>query len=240
MQRTARRLRSGTASSASATRCCFCNRLGGAQMACRFEILQQDGGARRGRLTLTHGVVETPVFMAVGTQATVKTLDSADLDELGAPIILGNTYHLYLRPGHSLVAEAGGLHGFMNWNRPILTDSGGFQVFSLSHLRTIEEEGVWFRSHLDGSKHLFTPERVVEIQEALGADIAMVFDECPPYPAEYDYVKASTERTTRWAERCLRAHRREDQALFAIVQGGMYPELRAQSAAELVELDFPG
>lgn len=209
-------------------------------MACRFTIHQRDGQARTGRLDLTHGSVETPVFMPVGTQATVKALSSDDLEALDAAIILGNTYHLYLRPGHELIAEAGGLHGFMSWERPILTDSGGFQVFSLSELREITEEGVWFRSHLDGSRHLFTPEKVMEIEQALGADIAMAFDECPPYPAEYAYVKESLERTTRWAERCKKAHTRKDQALFGIVQGGMFPDLRTQSAREIVALDFPG
>lgn len=209
-------------------------------MACRFTIYQRDGRARTGRLELTHGVVETPVFMPVGTQATVKGLASEHLEALDASIILSNTYHLYLRPGHDLVAEAGGLHGFMSWDRPILTDSGGFQVFSLAELREIEEDGVWFRSHLDGSRHLFTPEKVMEIQQSLGADIAMAFDECAPYPAEYSYVKASLERTTRWAERCKKAHTRKDQALFGIVQGGMFPELRTQSLEEIVAFDFPG
>lgn len=225
-------------------RCCFYElRLNDGEeevVACRFTIHQRDGQARTGRLDLTHGSVETPVFMPVGTQATVKALSSDDLEALDAAIILGNTYHLYLRPGHELIAEAGGLHGFMSWERPILTDSGGFQVFSLSELREITEEGVWFRSHLDGSRHLFTPEKVMEIEQALGADIAMAFDECPPYPAEYAYVKESLERTTRWAERCKKAHTRKDQALFGIVQGGMFPDLRTQSAREIVALDFPG
>ncbi len=209
-------------------------------VACRFTVLHRDGQARTGRLDLPHGSVDTPVFMPVGTQATVKALSSEDLEALDARIILANTYHLYLRPGHELIAEAGGLHGFMSWERPILTDSGGFQVFSLSELREITEEGVWFRSHLDGSRHLFTPEKVMEIEQALGADIAMAFDECPPYPAEYAYVKESLERTTRWAERCKKAHTRKDQALFGIVQGGMFPDLRTQSVREIVSLDFPG
>lgn len=209
-------------------------------VACQFTILHSDGRARRGRLKLTRGVVETPIFMPVGTQATVKGLSSENLEALDAQIILANTYHLYLRPGHDLIAEAGGLQGFMSWDRPMLTDSGGFQVFSLSELREIEEQGVWFRSHLDGSRHLFTPEKVMEIQQALGADIAMAFDECAPYPAEYAYVKASLERTTRWAERCKKAHTREDQALFGIVQGGMFADLRTQSLEEIVALDFPG
>ncbi len=209
-------------------------------MSLRFELLARSGGARRGRLTLPHGTVETPVFMPVGTQATVKAMAPGELKELGATIILSNTYHLYLRPGEEVIRAAGGLHAFMNWDRPILTDSGGFQVMSLSELRKIEEEGVWFRSHLDGSKHFFTPERVVEIQETLGSDIMMVLDECPPYPADYAYVKQSTERTTRWAARCKKAKTREELSLFGIVQGGMYKDLRARSVEELVALDFPG
>lgn len=209
-------------------------------MSLQFEVLGKSGRARRGRLSLPHGTIETPVFMPVGTQATVKAMSPDELRELGATIILSNTYHLYLRPGHDLIQEAGGLHAFMNWDRPILTDSGGFQVFSLSKLREIEEDGVWFRSHHDGSRHLFTPEKVVAIQEALGSDIMMVFDECPPYPAEYAYVKQSLERTTRWAKRCKAAATRDDQSLFGIVQGGMYADLRSQSVHELLELDFPG
>jgi queuine tRNA-ribosyltransferase len=163
-----------------------------------------------------------------------------ELKELGATIILSNTYHLYLRPGHELVREAGGLHRFMNWERAILTDSGGFQVFSLGALRTIKEEGVSFRSHIDGSEHFLTPETVTAIQEALGADIIMAFDECAPYPAGRDYIRESLARTTRWAERCLKSKSRPDQALFAIVQGGMYPDLRRESARQLVAMDFPG
>lgn len=209
-------------------------------MALHFTLYKQDGQARRGRLTLTHGTVETPVFMPVGTQATVKTLAPEELKSIGAEIILSNTYHLYLRPNHEIIREAGGLHSFMNWDRPILTDSGGFQVFSLAGLRKIEEEGVWFQSHHDGSKHLFTPEKVVAIQEALGSDIAMVFDECAPYPADRDYVKQSLERTTRWAKRCQAVAQRDDQALFGIVQGGMYYDLRAESAEQLLNLEFPG
>lgn len=209
-------------------------------MSLHFEVLCRSGNARRARLTLPHGVVETPVFMPVGTQATVKAMSPDELRELGASIILSNTYHLYLRPGDDLIREAGGLHDFMNWDRPILTDSGGFQVMSLSSLRKIEEEGVLFRSHHDGSKHLFTPERVVAIQEALGSDIMMAFDECPPYPAQYDYVKTSLERTTRWAKRCKEAQTRHELSLFGIVQGGMFADLRSQSAEQLRELDFPG
>ncbi|ERI09493.1 tRNA-guanine transglycosylase [Aneurinibacillus aneurinilyticus ATCC 12856] len=179
--------------------------------------------------------------MPVGTLATVKTMTPEDLKEMNAQIILSNTYHLFLRPGHELVAEAGGLHSFMNWDRAILTDSGGFQVFSLSNLRQIDEEGVAFRSHLSGEKLFLSPEKAMEIQNALGADIMMAFDECAPYPAEPEYVKPSMERTTRWAERCLKAHKRpHDQALFGIVQGGMYRELREQSARDITSLDFPG
>ncbi|SJZ72155.1 tRNA guanosine(34) transglycosylase Tgt [Selenihalanaerobacter shriftii] len=196
--------------------------------------------ARLGEFSTPHGVIETPIFMPVGTQATVKTMTPEELEELGAQIILSNTYHLYLRPGHELIAEAGGLHEFMNWDRPILTDSGGFQVFSLADMRDISEEGVEFQSHLDGSKHFITPEKATEIQMDLGADIIMSFDECPPYPAEKDYVKESLERTTRWAKRCKEAHTRDDQALFGIIQGGMHRDLREQSAKEIIDLDFPG
>lgn len=212
-------------------------------MAIRYELIKEcaQTGARLGRLHTPHGIIETPIFMPVGTQATVKAMTPEELKEMEAQIILSNTYHLYLRPGHDLVKEAGGLHKFMNWDRPILTDSGGFQVFSLGDLRKITEEGVTFQSHLDGSKHFLSPEKVVEIENALGADIIMAFDECAPYPAEHDYVKKSLERTTRWAVRCKEAHTNtENQALFGIVQGGMYRDLREQSAAELVALDFPG
>ena len=198
-------------------------------------------GARLGIVHTPHGSFETPAFMPVGTQATVKTMSPEELKEIGSGIILSNTYHLWLRPGHDIVKEAGGLHKFMNWDRPILTDSGGFQVFSLSKLRTIEEEGVHFRHHLNGSKLFLSPEKAMEIQNDLGADIMMAFDECPPYPATFDYMKASVERTSRWAERCLTAHSRPtDQALFGIVQGGEFEELRKQSARDLVSLDFPG
>lgn len=211
-------------------------------MSFRFEVLNKDPGsaARLGRIQTPHGTIETPVFMPVGTQATVKTLTPEELREVGAEIILSNTYHLYLRPGYELVAEAGGLHAFMNWNRPVLTDSGGFQVFSLAPLRKITEEGVKFRSHIDGSEHFLGPERATQIQNALGADIIMAFDECPPYPVELDYAKRSLERTTRWAARCKEAHGRLDQALFGIVQGSVFPELREQSAREITDLDFPG
>ena len=195
---------------------------------------------RVGVLTTEHSQIQTPCFMPVGTQATVKTLSQEELTELGAEIILSNTYHLYLRPGHELIAELGGLHSFMSWSGSILTDSGGFQVFSLSKLREITEEGVHFRSHLDGSKHFFTPELAIEIQEALGADIIMCFDECISLPAEREYIEESVARTTRWAERCLKAHKRKDQALFGIVQGGTDPDLRLVSAKDLVSLGFPG
>ncbi len=198
-------------------------------------------GARLGIVHTPHGSFETPTFMPVGTQATVKTMSPEELKEIGSGIILSNTYHLWLRPGNDIIKEAGGLHKFMNWDKPILTDSGGFQVFSLSKFRTIEEEGVHFRHHLNGDKLFLSPEKATEIQNDLGADIMMAFDECPPYPATHAYMKASVERTSRWAERCLRAHQRpNDQALFGIVQGGEFEDLRKQSAKDLVALDFPG
>ncbi|MCI8646956.1 MAG: tRNA guanosine(34) transglycosylase Tgt [Firmicutes bacterium] len=211
--------------------------------AISYELIKKDKEtkARRGRLTTPHGTIETPVFMPVGTAATVKAMRPEEVKELGAEIILSNTYHLYLRPGHDIVREAGGLHKFMNWDRPILTDSGGFQVFSLGDLRRITEEGTEFRSHIDGSKHMLSPEKSVEIQTALGSDIMMAFDECAPYPADRAYVKNSLERTTRWLVRCKEAHKNtEKQALFGIMQGGMYPDLRKQSAEEIVALDLPG
>ena len=213
------------------------------KQAITYELLHQDknSGARRGVIHTPHGEIQTPVFMPVGTQATVKSLTPEELKEIGAQIILSNTYHLYLRPGHELVKEAGGLHQFMRWDRPILTDCGGFQVFSLSDLRTISEEGVEFKSHLDGSKHFLSPEKVMEIEEALGADIIMAFDECVEYPASYEYTKNSMERTTRWAKRCKEAHKTVDkQGLFGIIQGGFYKDLRLQSAKDLIALDFPG
>lgn len=212
-------------------------------MAITYEHIKtcKQSGARLGRVHTPHGVIDTPTFMPVGTQATVKTMSPEELQAMDAHIILSNTYHLFLRPGHDIVRQAGGLHKFMNWNRPILTDSGGFQVFSLSDMRKISEEGVEFRSHLNGDKLFISPEKSIEIQNALGADIIMAFDECPPYPATHEYAKQSLERTTRWAERCLKAHTRPgEQALFGIVQGGMYEDLRKQSAAELTSLDFPG
>jgi queuine tRNA-ribosyltransferase len=211
--------------------------------AVTYELIKTcaQTGARLGRVHTPHGVIDTPAFMPVGTQATVKSMSPEELKTLGAQIILSNTYHLFLRPGHELVKEAGGLHKFMNWDRPILTDSGGFQVFSLSEMRKITEQGVEFRSHINGDKMSLNPESATQVQNALGADIIMAFDECPPYPAEYEYVKQSTERTSRWAERCLKAHGRpNDQAMFAIVQGGMHKDLRIKSLQDLTSLDFPG
>ncbi|NLM04619.1 MAG: tRNA guanosine(34) transglycosylase Tgt [Clostridiales bacterium] len=212
-------------------------------MALTYELIKEckQTGARLGKIHTKHGSIETPIFMPVGTQATVKTMTPEELKEINAQIILSNTYHLYLRPGHEIIKKAGGLHEFMNWDRPILTDSGGFQVFSLNELRKITEEGVEFRSHLDGSKHFLSPEKAVEIQNTLGSDIIMAFDECAPYPADREYVKNSLERTTRWAKRCKTAHKNtENQSLFGIIQGGMYKDLRQQSAEEIIELDFPG
>ena len=216
----------------------------------RYELVASDPdtGARAGVLHTPHGAIETPVFMPVGTQATVKTLDQHDLEEARAQIILANAYHLYLRPGHQLIDRMGGLHSFMHWRGPILTDSGGFQVFSLGELNKISEEGVRFQSHLDGSYHLFTPESVMEIEHALGADIIMAFDECTPYPCERDYAAASMQMTLRWAERCLGRHRelsaerrhRPPQALFGIVQGSIYPDLRQYCAEALIDMDLPG
>ena len=210
--------------------------------AVTYELLHVDknSGARRGVVHTPHGDIQTPVFMPVGTQATVKSMTPEELKEIGAQIILSNTYHLYLRPGQDIVKEAGGLHKFMNWDRPILTDCGGFQVFSLAALRTITEDGVEFRSHLDGSKHFFSPESVIKTEEDLGADIIMSFDECVEYPASYEYTKQSMERTTRWAKRCKAAQKRDDQAIFGIIQGGFYEDLRKRSAEDLIALDFPG
>ena len=206
-----------------------------------YELLHVDKstGARRGVIHTPHGDIQTPIFMPVGTQATVKAMTPEELEENGAQIILGNTYHLYLRPGSKLIRQAGGLHKFMNWDKPILTDSGGFQVFSLAKLRNIKEEGVEFRSNLDGAKLFFSPESVMETEEDIGADIIMAFDECCPYPSTYEYTKKSMERTTRWAERCKKAHT-TDQALFGIIQGGFYEDLRKKSAQDLIEMDFPG
>ena len=206
-----------------------------------FELLKQDSNsaARLGRITTGHGIIDTPVFMPVGTQATVKTLTPEELYEIGVQIILSNTYHLYLRPGEELVAKAGGLHRFMNWKRNILTDSGGFQVFSLAKLRRISDEGVYFNSHIDGSVHFLSPEKVMQIEQDLGADIAMCFDECAPYPCSYEEALQAVVRTSLWADRCRENHHRTDQTLFAIVQGNIFPDLRQRSAQELLKMDFP-
>jgi len=211
-------------------------------MSFSFELIKEcsQTNARLGKINTSHGVIDTPVFMPVGTQATVKAVLPRDLKEIGASIILSNTYHLYLRPGFDIVKEAGGLHGFMGWNSPILTDSGGFQVFSLGSLRKITDDGVVFKSHLDGSEHFISPEKAVEIQNALGADIIMSFDECVPYPCDYAQAQNAVERTTQWAKRCKMSHKREDQALFGIVQGSVFKDLRLRSVEDLVEMDFPG
>jgi queuine tRNA-ribosyltransferase len=208
-------------------------------MGISFQLTHTDGRARAGVLRTPHGEIHTPVFMPVGTQATVKAVPPRDLEAMEAQIILANTYHLYLRPGDELIARRGGLHRFMGWSRPILTDSGGFQVFSLSAIRKIDDDGVTFKSHLDGSFHRFTPEKAISIQENLGADIIMCLDECPP-STDRDYNPIALARTHAWAVRCRQAHRRADQALFGIVQGGIFPDLREQSARFLTALDFPG
>ncbi|MEF9974313.1 MAG: tRNA guanosine(34) transglycosylase Tgt [Clostridia bacterium] len=207
-----------------------------------FELLHvcKQTGARRGRLHTPHGVIETPIYMPVGTQASVKTMTPDELTDLGAQIILSNTYHLHLRPGEDIVAAAGDLHGFMHWSKPILTDSGGFQVFSLAALRKLTEEGVTFRSHLDGSKQFLSPEISIAIQEKLGADIMMQFDECSPWPCDEDRAHKAMYRTLRWLERSMRAKTRPDQALFGIVQGAFYPDLRRECAREMAKLDLPG
>ncbi len=206
-----------------------------------FKLLARDKGARRGEIvTGTGKAIQTPAFMPVGTQGTVKTLSPGDLKAAGAEIILSNTYHLYLRPGHKLIETLGGLHTFMNWPGPILTDSGGFQVFSLKGLTKITEEGVRFQSHLDGSSHMFTPELAVEIQEALGSDIMMCFDEISPYPATAEHLKEAMERTTRWEERCKKARAKPQLALFGITQGGTDQKLREESARQIVQVGFDG
>ena len=211
--------------------------------AIRYRLIKKEKhtGARLGEIITPHGTFQTPMFMPVGTLATVKTMSPEELKTMGSQIILSNTYHLWLRPGSDLVEEAGGLHKFMNWDRGILTDSGGFQVFSLSQNRQITEAGVHFRTHLNGSKMFLSPEKAIHIENQLGADIIMSFDECPPYSESYDYIKASVERTTRWAERGLEAHKKPNQqGLFGIIQGAGYKDLRLQSAKELISLDFPG
>ena len=207
-----------------------------------FEVLKQDTAteARRGRIRTPHGDIATPVFMPVGTQATVKALLPETVEAQGADIILSNTYHLYLRPGHELIQNLGGLHRFMNWRRPILTDSGGFQIFSLGALRKIRDEGVTFQSHIDGSRHCISPETCIEIQEALGADIMMCLDECIPYPSTYNYARDSLDLTLRWAKRCRKAQRNHHQALFGIIQGGVYEDLRRRSVYETVAVGFDG
>lgn len=207
-----------------------------------FDLLKNDKttGARRGVVHTPHGDIQTPIFMPVGTQATVKAMTPRELEEIGAQIILSNTYHLHLRPGEALVQEAGGLHRFMAWNHPILTDSGGFQVFSLAGLRKIKEEGVAFQSHLDGSRRFISPEVSMDIQQALGSDIAMAFDVCSPYPCDHRTAEEAMHRTHRWAERCKAHHTRADQAVFGIVQGAFYKDLRIQSAKTLADMDFPG
>ena len=210
--------------------------------AITYELIKQcpHTGARAGRIHTPHGSFDTPIFMPVGTQASVKTLAPEELKEMGAGIILSNNYHLFLRPGSKLVKEAGGLHKFMNWDRAILTDSGGFQVFSLGDLRKISEEGVTFRSHIDGSKKLLSPEIATQSQMDLGADIIMAFDECVPYPADFKYTRESMELTLRWAQRCKDTMTNPNQGLFGIVQGGMYKDLRIECANRLVDMDFPG
>lgn len=207
-----------------------------------FTLIKKDLNtkARLGSLSTAHGVVETPCFMPVGTQGTVKAMLPRDLRELGCQILLGNTYHLYLRPGHELIRQLGGLHRFMSWDGPILTDSGGYQVFSLAATREITEDGARFQSHLDGSSHLLTPEKAVEIQEALGSDIAMVLDECIPHDATRDYVRTSTERTIRWAKRCLGAKTKPDQLMFGIIQGGLFEDLRRWCVDEMAPMAFDG
>tara|TARA_B100001964_G_scaffold225488_1_gene273369 strand:- start:68 stop:1138 length:1071 start_codon:yes stop_codon:yes gene_type:complete len=207
-----------------------------------FQVIKQHShsAARLGRLLTPHGEIETPVFMPVGTQGTVKALSPEDVTQCGSNIILGNTYHLYLRPGHSVIQSLGGLHRFMNWDKSILTDSGGFQVFSLNTLAKVTEEGVTFKSHIDGSTHFFSPELSMEIQEALGSDIAMTLDEPTPYPSNHTTTEASLKLSSRWAARCKTAHQLESQSLFGIIQGGMYKDLRTQSTKEITEIGFPG
>ena len=212
------------------------------QKSFRYELIKKDKktGARLGRVYTDHGFFDTPCYMPVGTQATVKAMTPRDLEDVNAHIILANTFHLYLRPGHDLVREAGGLHSFMHWDRPILTDSGGFQVFSLSKINDIREDGVMFQSPIDGSRHFFSPEKVMEIEMALNADIAMAFDECAPFPCDHTYAEQAMNRTHRWAERCKEAHNSDTQNLFGIVQGAFYPDLRIASAKFLASLDFEG
>lgn len=207
-----------------------------------FELLHvcKQSGARLGVVHTPHGDIPTPIYMPVGTTATVKAMTPREMEEIGTKIMLSNTYHLHLRPGEDLVKEAGGIHQLMDWHKPVLTDSGGFQVFSLANIRKIKEEGVTFQSHIDGSRHFIGPETSMDIQEALGSDIAMAFDVCSPYPCDYQTAKENMERTHRWAERCKAHHTREDQAVFGIVQGAFYKDLRVESAKTLADMDFPG
>jgi queuine tRNA-ribosyltransferase len=205
-----------------------------------LDVVMEDGAARLGSLKTAHGMVETPVFMPVGTQGTVKAAMHKDLSEMGAQMILANAYHLYLRPGDRLIKEKGGIHAFAGWKGALLTDSGGYQIFSLGVLRQIKEEGVTFQSHIDGSKHFLTPERMTEVQENIGADVCMCLDECVPYPSSYEYTKASVDLTTRWAARCKEAKKDDSTFLFGIVQGGTFEELRRRSAQDLVGLGFKG
>ena len=206
----------------------------------KYELVNKDGKARRGRLTFDRGVVETPAFMPVGTYGTVKGMKTEEVKDTGAHIILGNTFHLMLRPGTEIIEQHGGLHGFMNWDKPILTDSGGFQVFSLGKMRKITEKGVEFRSPTNGDKIMLTPERSMEVQRSLGSDVVMIFDECTPYPATHEEAKVSMELSLRWAKRSKAAHGDNPSALFGIVQGGMYEDLRKVSAAGLIDIDFDG
>ncbi len=211
--------------------------------AIKYELLKKDknSNARLGKITTPHSVIDTPCFMPVGTQATVKALSKEEVEETGAQIILGNTYHLWLQPGHKLIEKAGGLHKFMNWDKSILTDSGGFQVFSLAKMRDIKEEGVTFKHHKNGSKLFLSPELAIEIENSLGSDIMMSFDECPPYPATHEYMEKSVERTIRWAKRGYEAHKKKDtQGLFGIIQGGIYPDIRKYCCEELTKIDFAG
>ncbi len=205
-----------------------------------LEKTCQRSRARVGVLSTPHGEIPTPVFAPVGTQATVKTMTPRDLEELGVHLVVANTYHLYLRPGAEIVAKQGGLHDFMSWNGPILTDSGGFQVFSMEHLRDIDDDGVTFRSHVDGSEHRLTPEKSIALQEQLGADLVVALDVCPPYPSDHGHNRVALDRTHLWAERCLQAHKRRDQMMLGVVQGGTFPDLRTESARFLASLDFPG
>lgn len=205
-----------------------------------FTLQKKSGQARAGLIETAHGNIETPIFMPVGTRASVKSLWQEELEELGAKIILGNTYHLYLRPGHELIDKMGGLHEFMQWKKPILTDSGGFQVFSLSDLNKVTEEGVVFQSHIDGSRHMLSPEKSMEIQKALGSDIVMIFDECPKLPATKETLRESMELTLRWAKRCKDYKLQDHQSLFAIIQGGLHLDLRQECMDRLIEMDFPG